>query len=434
MSEDSKFMGIGLLQDLDKLEGYVEGNLSAEEMAQAEQEIAEDPMLQDMIQGLRELDNPAAVKSNIARIRARHEPRLIEKMKKRSQMSKRKFRVQPERYLQLSIAIAAGLALTVLSVYIISNGKKATPPMADAGENIEVPASQVPERVAPDVNAVVVLDSAKEEKIEKPERADDYLAEATIPENKDELDQESVEDFVETVLTEKTADIVEADVFADVAKESPKPVVNEPPQETALPDPAPRETAVTSPAPSTTPSRPGTAIPSTTNTYPYDDAIPDGVITIGPVTESKPVNPRDTIWKNYYEKGEIAQERRQAKMFEVDAYMELINEGSAAYEAQNYERAKESFDEILYTNPDHVPAHYYMGMCHYHLGEYKASIDHLKVVLEHPGIPVFEESQWTIAQSYLELDKKPKARKILADIVKGKGIYSPQAEELLKNL
>ena len=73
MSEDfSQHTGVGLMQDLDRLGAYVEGKLSTEEMAETEAYIARAPLLQDMVEGLRELDNPEEIRGRIQQMRLRH--------------------------------------------------------------------------------------------------------------------------------------------------------------------------------------------------------------------------------------------------------------------------------------------------------------------------------------------------------------------------
>ncbi|MEO0584854.1 MAG: hypothetical protein AAF135_21765, partial [Bacteroidota bacterium] len=113
-------------------------------------------------------------------------------------------------------------------------------------------------------------------------------------------------------------------------------------------------------------------------------------------------------------------------------YTALLEEGIKAYDQEDFETATNRFSEILLTEPTHVIARHYTGLIAFLKEDFKASIASFKYVL--PASPVFDESQYYMAQAYIKLNKKWRAQKILEQIVKSQGTYYKEAEALLKNL
>ncbi|MEO0585100.1 MAG: hypothetical protein AAF135_23000, partial [Bacteroidota bacterium] len=298
MSEDfSQHTGVGLMQDLDRLGAYVEGKLSAEEMAETEAYIAQDPLLQDMVEGLRELENPEEIRGRIQQMRLRHQSRLLDQAKKRAQLSKRKFRVQPQRYLQLSLGLAAGLALTLLSIYLIYKLKpsgQVAEPMAMREQvqqgSPDLKSIQSPLPPSAELNKDAVKGNAAEQLDEL------TSTESTSPPQKDQAKQE-------LRPTVSTSDESGGDAFAD-----PSPVQSVPPlvpkRDQFKQEPRPTvsnsdegayEVSAPSPKPATVPSM---------NDFANKDGLPKSTTT--PILEDESVTERKVMLdsadpRRYYE-------------------------------------------------------------------------------------------------------------------------------------
>ncbi|MEO1416602.1 MAG: hypothetical protein AAFW00_15065 [Bacteroidota bacterium] len=461
MSEDfSQHTGVGLMQDLDRLGAYVEGKLSAEEMAETEAYIAQDPLLQDMVEGLRELENPEEIRGRIQQMRLRHQSRLLDQAKKRAQLSKRKFRVQPQRYLQLSLGLAAGLALTLLSIYLIYKLKpsgQVAEPMAMREQvqqgSPDLKSIQSPLPPSAELNKDAVKGNAAEQLDEL------TSTESTSPPQKDQAKQE-------LRPTVSTSDESGGDAFAD-----PSPVQSVPPlvpkRDQFKQEPRPTvsnsdegayEVSAPSPKPATVPSMNDFAnkdgLPKSTTTpiledesvterkvmldsadprrY-YEGAIDDGEIVIQDERpDKKDAAPLSQEQNFQYYKGAKPTDEPTFGLTSGYLYTALLEEGIKAYDQEDFETATNRFSEILLTEPTHVIARHYTGLIAFLKEDFKASIASFKYVL--PASPVFDESQYYMAQAYIKLNKKWRAQKILEQIVKSQGTYHKEAEALLKNL
>jgi len=495
MSEDfSQHTGVGLMQDLDRLGAYVEGKLSTEEMAETEAYIARDPLLQDMVEGLRELDNPEEIRGRIQQMRLRHQSRLLDQAKKRAQLSKRKFRVQPQRYLQLSLGLAAGLALTLLSIYLIYKLKpsgQVAEPMAmreqvkEGSPDLKSMQSPLPpvgesDKYVLEENAVEQLeltfsesvppskkDQAKQELRPTVSTSDEALyvnsapARPVPPLEKDQANQT-------TIPTAAISDESGGDAFADPApprsvtplppppkrdqfKQEPRPTVSNP-DEGAYEAPAPSSKPAT--APSTNDFANTDAISKSTTTPVFEDeavtdrkvmldatdprkyyegAIEDGEIVIqDEQRDDKDAAPLSQDQNFQYYKGAKPTEKPTFGLTSGYLYTALLEEGIEAYNQEDFETATNRFSEILLTEPTHVIARHYTGLIAFLKEDFKASIESFKYVL--PDSPFFDESQYYVAQAYIKLKKKWRAQKILEQIVKSQGTYQKEAEALLKTL
>ncbi|MEL6133113.1 MAG: hypothetical protein AAFR59_07070 [Bacteroidota bacterium] len=440
MSKDfGQHTEVDLMQDLDRLGAYVEGRLSEEEMAKAEMDIAQDPLLQDMIQGLQALENPEEIRDRIQQMRLRHQPRLLEQVKKRTQLSKRKFRVQPKRYLQLSMGLAAGLALTLLSIYLIYKLPPSRP-TSDALASHELPATQLspstpmtPPMVLPDSD---VVESGVTS--EKP----DVSSHPTPGLNSKREDAFSDEVFVQAPHKGNVQRAPTPTVEPSTPT-SPKHTPNSQPSLSAPTEEDLSSVVATDPYlagnahdKAMDQARPIEEASDPMNTERlYDDAIPDGEISI--TAEDAAVSPlTQDVDFGYYKESKI----KKDTIFSTSSgivYAGLLAEGKAAYEDQNYALARERLEEILFTNQDHVLAHHYLGLISFHEEDFKAAVGHFKYVSS--ASSEFMESQLYMAQSYVGLGKKAKAKKVLEQMLskqamEGQERFQDSAATLLENL
>ncbi|MEO1383804.1 MAG: hypothetical protein AAFV78_11290, partial [Bacteroidota bacterium] len=440
MSEDfSQHTGVGLMQDLDRLGAYVEGKLSTEEMAETEAHIAQDPLLQDMVEGLRELDNPEEIRGRIQQMRLRHQSRLLDQAKKRAQLSKRKFRVQPQRYLQLSLGLAAGLALTLLSIYLIyklkPSGQVAEPmamreqvkegsdlksmqsPLPPVGESdkyvLEENAVEQPELTFSESVPSSKKDQAKQELRPTVSTSDEALyvnsapARPVPPLEKDQANQK-------TIPTAAVSDESGGDAFTDPSP--PRSVTPANPIATA-PSPKPATTPSTNDFANTDATSKSTTTPvledeSVTDrkvmldaTDPrkyYEGAIEDGEIVIqDEQRDDKDAAPLSQDQNFQYYKGAKPTEKPTFGLTSGYLYTALLEEGIEAYNQEDFETATNRFSEILLTEPTHVIARHYTGLIAFLKEDFKASIESFKYVL--PDSPFFDESQYYMAQAYIKL-------------------------------
>lgn len=102
----------------EELDRYLRGEMGSEERKRLEGKIQEDPMLADMIEGLEAVKDPKLIQQSLSRITAQTQRKLAYRNNKRDQLQKRRSRVQPRTYHQLSMAVAAGMAFLIVSVWL----------------------------------------------------------------------------------------------------------------------------------------------------------------------------------------------------------------------------------------------------------------------------------------------------------------------------
>ncbi|MEO0897380.1 MAG: hypothetical protein AAFY71_13325 [Bacteroidota bacterium] len=431
-----------MIPDLNILEQYLAGELGESEREKIEQMLKDDPMLSDALEGLKEVDDMSVAKSSIASLHLSNKERIEARLHKREQLSRRKSRVGIQDQMPLFMGIAAGLAILLVGAWLLRRIDK--------------------DKVPPQSPAVVEENQAQEEKAivpggeNKTDDSTDYeemnLESSPLP--TDGYNESLVVDMIESeeVLADNDGIVQEIEIMDTIdqslafqAVDPPanlKPAISKPSQQVKGEEPDPAE--VTS---ARTPATTNTMMPQESIPLDYDKIpLEDEIIVIGE-NENKledqskgdyppKVSNRDSSWVDFYEKSYRLNQKDnvRAKLFKSRAIRDILYEGINAYRNQAWQEAGEKFEEILRTSPDHVLAHHYLGLTRLEEDNLKKAMFHFEHNINFPGTDIYQESMWNLAQVYLDLNKKGKARKQLEKIINEGETYSAQAKELLQQI
>ncbi len=125
---------------------------------------------------------------------------------------------------------------------------------------------------------------------------------------------------------------------------------------------------------------------------------------------------------------------KETEKSNTDFDFELYDKGVDAFNNKDFETSQKVFRQVLGKQPGNINANYYSGVSEYELKNYNESISYLDVVIKNKRSSFYESALWYKSQCLLKTDKKTDAKKILESIVKYKGNYKTQAEQLLKEL
>ncbi|WP_375559551.1 tol-pal system YbgF family protein [Bernardetia sp. OM2101] len=115
---------------------------------------------------------------------------------------------------------------------------------------------------------------------------------------------------------------------------------------------------------------------------------------------------------------------------------EILFDAMQSYENKKYTEAILLFDSYLVTNPNDAQALYFGGMSYYENHNYTKSIPLLEKFLKQKSDIVYQknnqDAEWYLANSYLKIKQKQKAKTILQKIANSGSKYASQAKSLLK--
>lgn len=115
---------------------------------------------------------------------------------------------------------------------------------------------------------------------------------------------------------------------------------------------------------------------------------------------------------------------------------EIIFDAMQSYENKKYTEAILLFETYLVTNPNDAQALYFGGMSYYQNYNYNKAIPLLEKFLKQTSSIVYQknkqDAEWYLANSYLKVNQKQKAKTILQKIANSSSKYSSQAKSLLK--
>lgn len=109
-----------------------------------------------------------------------------------------------------------------------------------------------------------------------------------------------------------------------------------------------------------------------------------------------------------------------------------LQAGMAAYDARQYAEAARSLEVYISRRPDNA-ARVYLGVARILSGKAADAIAPLSLAAQSQEPPIQESALWYLALAYLENDRPDEARQTL-EFIPAYGIYSVQAQELLKKL
>ena len=113
-------------------------------------------------------------------------------------------------------------------------------------------------------------------------------------------------------------------------------------------------------------------------------------------------------------------------------YAEFIEETMRYISIQKYAIALDRCKQILATYPDDVNANFYAGLSSYELKNYRDAISYFQSSYTIKFGNFRQEARFLMAKSYLALNEKSKAEKILKSIIEEKGYYEEEARKLME--
>lgn len=431
--------------DWETLYRYLREDLPQEDIDAISAEIEKDPLLADTVEGLRHIKDVKQLKNRLERIRTRSHARLSpqREMLLRETLSKRQSRIRPFLYPQMTIGIAAGLILLIVGVWTIRKSRTdAEPPamqelITDASPPPPAEAIPTPKPPVPATKEPADQMSTREA-IPLPDQitstAPDERPRAIEPSPaKPAIQPDAVRKEEERRLGEE--------VDSEVAQGIAKPV---PTQSSVVPPTIP---IGNEPQAASGEEEIAAANVSTTEDLALDDlaSVPvvDSVV-IGASSEAgyaevgEPINQkqsrkRDKIaeYDDYYESEEKAASSQVGKLSKARAISEVVMEGKAAFEQENYRAASDLFGEVLLSEPDNLVARYYQGRIQLAQLAYKEAIKSWKPILKHPDAPVYDATKFYLAQAYLETGRKKVAIGYWQDLSVGTGEFAVPSQEKL---
>lgn len=115
---------------------------------------------------------------------------------------------------------------------------------------------------------------------------------------------------------------------------------------------------------------------------------------------------------------------------------EILFDAMQSYENKKYTEAGLLFDSYLVTNPNNAQALYFGGVSYYENHDYKKVIPLLTKFLNQKSNIVYQKNhqyaEWLLANSYLNIKQKQKAKMLLQKIANSTSKYSNEAKSLLK--
>lgn len=452
----------GAFPSLEVLQRYLRGEASADERAQIEAMLEDDPMMADAIEGLEMIKDPAVLQRSIQKINHHSRQQLKRQVNKREALIRRQSRIAPKRLLPYIGTAAAAIALLITTVFVIRQmGPNSAPEMANAREQVAKP-------------TITEARPQSETKLEA--EAEQSLRPNVLPA---EIEEENVADRA-------------AQLNQPIAQASP-PVLtrrnNVSPASAGSTAALPIENQATSPAPSEVEYDDFEIVAPQPSTNSNSTAVPSAPLTSGQaeqaierdesiaISDEVVEEALDSIGAEYFDEEELAnipvyenEERygntipslekskrqdkevkqtsaaeplvdsaprrslediQQGQLERAAAITDMIAKAARHLEAKEYDEAIIQLDEILLTEPQNVVAHHYRAQAYLAKGNDDAAQTSLESVLAIGSGENFEADQWALANVYLRLDKKFKARSLLKEIVKAGGTYAKQAEALL---
>ncbi len=134
------------------------------------------------------------------------------------------------------------------------------------------------------------------------------------------------------------------------------------------------------------------------------------------------------FFSDTYKKDDLRRSQKSPK--------EILFDAIQSYENKKYTEASLLFDSYLVTSPNNAQALYFGGMSYYENHNYKKSIPLLEKFLKQKSDIVYQknnqDAEWYLANSYLKVNQKQKAKTVLQKIANSSSKYSNQAKSLLQ--
>lgn len=457
--------------NLELMERYLEGSLSEAERKEMEENLANDPILADAMEGLSLIEDKEAMKVALGRITEGSKTKLNKYIKKRDQLSKRRSRVEHNnfRFTNYYVAAAAAVAVLISTVWVIrmSEPSSESSSIADANttektqvqapENPHVviapPLSEEEEEEAKDEVAVdektVLFDSQNAGQYSAPvEEApvnsiskDASTARATPPPSADEFIVENPsaltnkerddEDDLGASASEVAREEVQANertrqeerLKLEAAKVENKAVIAQAQESQKKAEEQPKVLS----------EEELSRIPLEAKNDAYSDD--SEAFKEERLQKGKTASRKKRLDDNAPEFPEQSEEDRVfGKISKGQHLADLMLEAVKLYESAQFDKSLVYLKEVMQSSPEHPAANYYAGSIYRNFSQMKTATDYLKEAIKHVDSPTYEYAQWELALVYLARRKSSAAKKLLMKIATAGGKFSNQARSELKKL
>ncbi len=462
----------GAFPSLEVLQRYLRGEASAEEKAQIEAMLEDDPMMADAIEGLQMIKDPVVLQRSIQKITHHSRQSIKRQINKREALIRRQSRIAPKNFLPYIGTAAAAIALLITTVYVIRQmGPSPDSNLAAAQEQVAkptAPAGEAKAEVAESTDSAMIAKAQPAEIEEDSEVAPAEpltapIAQATPPvvRRRDQSEEANTSAPPAEQIAANDPVISEEDDFAAPIEPSIEPAATT----ASSPSPTIPQVAETTGAAEQAIEREEEIIldelsddvsvssseellkQDSTPMVEYFDAeklesIPEyqGEERVGnsTTTMSKPrrsgkIKKQTTAAEPLYETApkRTPEEIQQGQLERAAAITDMIAKAAKHLEAKEYDEAILQLDEVLLSEPLNLVAHHYRAQAYLAQGNDEAAQTSLETVVNMGSGENFEGDQWALANVYLRLGKKLKARNLLKEIVKAGGTYAQQAQVLL---
>lgn len=443
------------------LERYVKGELSGSEAEQLETQIAEDPMLADVVEGLRMTRADSGHAERMSRLHNRVSATVAAMPPVETTVTKRQSRVKPFPQYLVYTAIAAGFALLLVFVGLMRNQEES--PLNDQMTSAE----PAPAPTATPAPSELTATEDIEEAYPVNQETESVIADAapaprranTLPPPPPPLTERMpVEAIVEDVP-------VAEEVLADEAIPVEVELYTSPNYDDFAAAPATTSPTAISVGPVVTDSGVSevrtldsavAGAPAYGNSTVRDEELDlEKIRQQARREESELVRQRTSeleAVKEQYTQAQSASpipdvefvredipvqsedDRIDGSVMKAQMMADLLQLAKGSYERNQPDSAIAFLDEVLLSEPENVTASYYKGMSLISKEQYKEAIPLLETAaaIEESSLQI--EAEYELARANMLAGKKRKARNLLSEIVAGEGKYAEEAATLLENM
>ena len=112
----------------------------------------------------------------------------------------------------------------------------------------------------------------------------------------------------------------------------------------------------------------------------------------------------------------------------------LLGKAMYEYEKADYKKAIWSLEKVLESEPGHIPATFYAGICFLTLNQPEMSIDYFQTVINDKENKFLQHALWYQGLAMLKANDPENGKRIFKEIASGTNPYSEQSEEILEKL
>jgi len=140
----------------------------------------------------------------------------------------------------------------------------------------------------------------------------------------------------------------------------------------------------------------------------------------------------EQLFAHYYQRYPSFLNARSAA--DVSEQEQLTREAFGYFNHQEFKKAKKHFMELVQSDKNNHLAKFYLAVSCIELNDFSHAERYLEELTHIPNYIFWEQSHWYLSLVYLKQEKYDDAKRILKTIVNEQFTYSPDAEEILKQM